>query len=67
MCELCSDNEKERKSAALHHDNIANRLELLAAGHRKLASGEMKPHTDKASLHGALASSVIKYLAEAWL
>ena len=67
MCDLCSDDPKERQAAIKRHLSIAESLSNLSKDYEYLARGIKNPHTEEAKMIGQRAYSLIKILVEDWL
>lgn len=62
MCELCSEDEKVRKAHTANLLSTAERLRKMARHLEDLASGDVKPHTKEASIHGVTARALVRGL-----
>jgi hypothetical protein len=67
MCQLCSDDEKEKKNAAEECRGLAERCERMAAYQYRLANGNLKPHSEDAKTVGHLAKTLIRELVAEYL
>jgi len=67
MCELCSQDPKERQAAISRHLSISDSLSDLSRDYEYLARGIKKPHTEEAKRISERAISLIRILVEDWL
>ena len=62
MCELCSENDKERHDGRKHLEYQAEQLEEMATHLRRLSDGVVKPHSEAAKIGGVMARAIVRYL-----
>lgn len=67
MCELCSNDEDEKRAAKVDARNFYETLKDLADYYLKLSSGIIKPHTPQVKEKSFLAKKVLKRLIEEWI
>jgi hypothetical protein len=65
MCDLCDD--LTRNSAEFALRTRANELERFAVMLRRMASGEIKPHTNNAKIMLVDSHSIIRFLVEEFM
>ena len=67
MCELCSNDEEEKKRAIKAAYFNAEQHDRMAGYYRSLASGDIKPHSEKAKSIGVLACALVRDLVAEWV
>jgi len=67
MCQLCSNDKKERDADKARLKEQAERLEKMAAHLRALAAGQIKPHGVYSESYTLIARNAIRYLVEEWM
>lgn len=67
MCNLCSDDPKEREAERRKMHSQATRLRELATDMDAMADGYRKPHTQDGELLALKAQSAIRFLVEDYL
>lgn len=65
MCDLCDPETKEVAIKA--HHRKADKLRELARIYEELATGHIKPHSDRINDVDRLARSIVRFLVEAWV
>lgn len=67
MCQLCSSNQDEVRSARSDAEFMSNLLSSLSDCYSAVARCRIKPHTDEFKKIGPTARSVIRRLVEDWV
>lgn len=67
MCDLCSDDNVTRGKAKNEALYIADRLERTAEFYRRMAHGEVKPHSDAAKTFSHAARALVRDLVQDWV
>lgn len=67
MCDFCDEDQKVVNSAYRSAKLLADDLRELALHYDNVASGRIKPHTDKAGKPQSLANNVIRKLVQRWV
>jgi hypothetical protein len=67
MCNLCGDDDVTRGKARQEALCIADRLERAAGFYRRLARGEVKPHSDASATFAHTALALVRELVAEWV
>lgn len=67
MCDLCSDDNVIRGKARNEALYIAGRLERAAEFYRRMAHGEVKPHSDASANFSHTARALVRELVREWV
>ena len=67
MCDLCVGDDAARKFARKDLLSLAKNLERLGGHYRKLACGEIAPHSAEFSAEKTAALRIVRTLVEDWV